>query len=44
MTQEDKEQKCKKCGRVFGTARCFDVDCPNNTPNYYETRIQRTTT
>ena len=31
MTQE-KEQACKKCGRVFGTVRCFDVDCPNNTP------------
>ena len=32
MTQEDKEQECKKCGRVFGSVRCFDVDCPNNTP------------
>ena len=31
MTQEDKEQECKKCGRVFGSVRCFDVDCPNNT-------------
>lgn len=29
-----KEQECKKCGRVFGSVRCFDVDCPNNTPNY----------
>ena len=32
MTQEDKEQECKKCGRVFGSVKCFDVDCPNNTP------------
>jgi len=32
MTQEDKEQECKKCGRVFGSVRCFDVDCQNNTP------------
>lgn len=36
MTREDKEQECKKCGRVFGSVRCFDVDCPNNTPNYYK--------
>lgn len=32
MIQENKEQECKKCGRVFGSVRCFDVDCPNNTP------------
>lgn len=32
MTQDDKEQECKKCGRVFGSVKCFDVDCPNNTP------------
>lgn len=32
MIHEDKEQECKKCGRVFGSVRCFDVDCPNNTP------------
>ena len=32
MTQENKEQECKKCGRVFGSVHCFDVDCPNNTP------------
>lgn len=32
MTKEDKEQKCKKCGRVFGSVKCFDVDCPHNTP------------
>lgn len=39
MTQEDKEQECKKCGRVFGSVKCFDVDCPNNTPkNNYDTR------
>ena len=25
-------QECKKCGRVFGSVKCFDVDCPNNTP------------
>lgn len=39
MIQEDKEQECKKCGRVFGSVRCFDLDCPNNTPkNNYDTR------
>ena len=32
MTQKNKEQECKKCGRVFGSVKCFDVDCPNNTP------------
>ena len=32
MTQKNKEQECKKCGRVFGSVRCFDIDCPNNTP------------
>lgn len=32
MTREDKEQECKKCGRVFGSVKCFDVDCPNNIP------------
>ena len=32
MTQKDKEQACKKCGRVFGSVRCFDVDCPYSTP------------
>lgn len=26
------EQECKKCGRGFGSVKCFDVDCPNNTP------------
>lgn len=31
MTLENKEQECKKCGRVFGSVKCFDVDCPNNT-------------
>lgn len=30
MTLKNKEQECKKCGRVFGSVRCFDVDCPNN--------------
>lgn len=30
MTLENKEQECKKCGRVFGSVRCFDVDCSNN--------------
>lgn len=34
-----KEQACKKCGRVFGSVRCFDVDCPNNTPNYCKRKI-----
>ena len=32
IKQEEKDQECKKCGRVFGSVRCFDVDCPNNTP------------
>lgn len=25
---EKYELICKKCGRVFGSVRCFDVDCP----------------
>lgn len=33
---ENKQSECKKCGRVFGSVKCFDVDCPNNTPNYSE--------
>lgn len=32
----NKQSECKKCGRVFGSVKCFDVDCPNNTPNYSE--------
>ena len=38
MKQEDKEQKCKKCGRVFGSVKCFDVDCPHNTPKITMTK------
>lgn len=30
--KQDKDIMCKKCGRVFGSVKCFDVDCPNNTP------------
>lgn len=30
-----KEQACKKCGRVFGSVKCFDVDCPYNSPKKY---------
>lgn len=30
----NKQSECEQCGRVFGSVRCFDVDCPNNTPNY----------
>ena len=32
----NKQNECKQCGRVFGSVKCFDVDCPNNTPNYSE--------
>lgn len=32
----NKQSECKQCGRVFGSVNCFDVDCPNNTPNYSE--------
>lgn len=30
----NKQSECEQCGRVFDSVRCFDVDCPNNTPNY----------
>ena len=30
----NKQSECEQCGRVFGSVKCFDVDCPNNTPNY----------
>ena len=26
---------CKKCGLHFGSIRCFDKDCPHNTPKSY---------
>ena len=26
---------CKKCGLHFGSVRCFDKDCPHNTPKSY---------
>ena len=41
MKQEDKEQKCKKCGRVFGSVKCFDVDCPHNTPKITMTKEEK---
>ena len=31
----NKQSECEKCGRVFGSVRCFDVDCPYNTPKSY---------
>lgn len=30
----NKQSECEQCGRVFGSVRCFDVDCPSNMPNY----------
>lgn len=30
----NKQSECEQCGRVFGSVKCFDVDCPNNIPNY----------
>jgi hypothetical protein len=27
-----KTRDCKKCGLHFGSVRCFDKDCPHNTP------------
>lgn len=41
MIQEDKKQECKKCGRVFGSVKCFDIDCPNNTPTITMTREEQ---
>jgi hypothetical protein len=35
VDDDAKEQsECEQCGRVFGSVKCFDVDCPSNTPNY----------
>ena len=34
-------QECKKCGRVFGSVKCFDIDCPNNTPKTTMTREEQ---
>ena len=35
MNDDTNEQsECEQCGRVFGSVKCFDVDCPHNTPNY----------
>ena len=31
----NKTRDCKKCGLVFGSVRCFDKDCPHNTPKSY---------
>lgn len=28
----NKTRDCKKCGLGFGSVRCFDKDCPHNTP------------
>lgn len=30
----NEQSECEQCGRVFGSVKCFDVDCPNNIPNY----------
>ena len=30
-----KTRDCKKCGLHFGSARCFDKDCPHNKPKSY---------
>lgn len=30
----NKQSECEQCGRAFGSVRCFDDDCPSNTPNY----------
>ena len=30
-----KTRDCKKCGLHFGSVRCFDKDCPHNTPKSY---------
>lgn len=32
---ENKMSDCKKCELVFGSVRCFDKDCPHNTPKSY---------
>ena len=32
---ENKMSDCKKCGLGFGSVRCFDKDCPHNTPKSY---------
>lgn len=31
----NKTRDCKKCGLHFGSVRCFDKDCPHNTPKSY---------
>lgn len=30
--EPNKTRDCKKCGLGFGSVRCFDKDCPHNTP------------
>ena len=30
-----KTRDCKKCGLHFGSVKCFDKDCPHNTPKSY---------
>ena len=30
-----KMRDCKKCGLHFGSVRCFDKDCPHNSPKSY---------
>ena len=32
MIIQNKTRDCKKCGLGFGSVRCFDKDCPHNTP------------
>lgn len=31
----NKTRDCKKCGLVFGSVRCFGIDCPHNAPKSY---------
>ena len=31
----NKTRDCKKCGLHFGSVKCFDKDCPHNTPKSY---------
>lgn len=33
--EPNKTRDCKKCGLHFGSVRCFDKDCPHNTPKSY---------
>ena len=39
MTQKDKKQECKKCGRVFGTVRIIHQKKPTFSCGLYEKRL-----